>query len=109
MKQTRLAKLSMDEAMRQKGLHNESKITITINTKFKKISQQGTDITKEIEQSFHNAMYDVIDNVMNEYDFEEDVLDILQHNETLPANKKSFLDFGEVSIIMHSSNMEWKK
>jgi len=96
--------------MRETGWKMKKQIIITITTKFKKFESELFDV-KEVEQSFHDAVYQFVEEqlVENE-DFEGEIIGIMADKNELPEHvKDDFSDLGEIEIKITHEDIEETK
>lgn len=88
-------------------------IQIEIDTKFRRIAEkdfgdafsENMDVTPEVEEDFHDAVYDVIEKSLTDNEtFEQDVLE--QMNGDCPKSVSEFTDFGSVGIMIRLVSKE---
>ena len=82
-------------------------IVIELETEFKELKDDKTqeNITKDVEIDFHNSIFDMIQKMLEEDDFEEKWLDFLENTEGeydyLPQEQEmDFNDFGKIKMTI---------
>jgi hypothetical protein len=108
----------MQSILQDSGFENITKIVVNLSTKFKKlnISQfdndidkgalDDDDITKSLEKTFHNAVFQVIEDFIMEYDDEfeykikDKLYDLFEYGSLDKIDNFDFSDFGRVAITI---------
>lgn len=83
-----------------------SEIKIRIETKFKRFTLKDFDeddsenITKEIEESFHDTVHKYIEEkiIEDDEDLQARILELMDDENNLPKKVKDFNGFGNISI-----------
>ncbi len=96
-------------------LKNNSKIEIDIRTKFKKQLYKSKDwddedLTKEIEEGFHDAIHTWIEKqITDNEDFEQEILEIMTDEENLIEGTDEFSKLGNISISISQIHRDINK
>lgn len=94
--------------VRTKMIQNKQVISITVQTNFKPIIDDGEDCKEEMIRRFHDAVYQVVEEMLVQNDeFEQLVMEEIETQDFwMPKGVNEFSDLGSISIKISEDSIE---
>ena len=81
----------------------KTRLVFEITSEFSKKIEDGDDVTQWLEEKFHNAIHDVLEDFMTDDDFQQMVIDKMSE-EPYMTEVKEFNELGDIMISLSDVN-----